>query len=167
MNDLIEVQYQIGELRSWIATFDERIPAYYEKRDDQKKHVKELQSDLNEAKKELADIQTKIAEYEEIKARYEEFISELETLSQQILTEAEAVQVLRVARDNGKFDRETQRYISEFKPDADRFKKAMFTIVGTAYKVDPQDIDGLWTVRVEGIPESYREFLYGIEEATE
>lgn len=165
MFDRIEAEYEIGEYRAYIKKIeDEVLPPW----DAQVKHLKqqkeEVEAELKEAKKKLADAMTKRGEVLSVLENCRHGIRELEEQLPLLLTEPEAVDILKKARVSGKFDFKKAQYSTELLSDAQRFWNSIFTLDGTILK-EIAKRDEYYVVTITKFDNVYREFLYGDEEA--
>jgi chromosome segregation ATPase len=156
MWDLTEIQYYLGEARRCIPLLEDRVSPLITRE-------KRLKAEIDKLRDELAEVQTKKADILGNIATLEDAISKLEPMKSQFFTEADAVAVLKSIRDGRYFDRLLGRYSTELQLEQERVVKALRTI-GAEWEQGQED-DLLYYVDVVSISSSYREFLYGAEEA--
>jgi chromosome segregation ATPase len=145
MHDLTEIKYYIGECRRVLPGWERRLAQLMEQRES--------------IAKELADIDTEIAEARGHINAINKSLRECGRLQKLLLTEADAVEVLKTA--HSKHQMRGMTYCTDSKVESMRFEKALNTLPGTSWYKPTQNEDGDWEIEIVKFPDSYRAFLFG------
>lgn len=152
--DLIEVQYWLAEAKGQLNQIDDHLSTFGQKEQS--------------LQQQLLEVQTQIGELRRIAKDVENSISELKELEPLLLSEVDAVETLKAAYRQGKVNIRLELYATESEIEFLRMQKALNTVRADYYAYPDRDAgfpgyEGLYTIEIDAIPESYSEFLYGVE----
>lgn len=155
MMDRTEIEYQIGEI-------DRVMPEWVKSEQIQKRNVETCKDELKKAKEELAKYTTLWAEDRSYIAQLNDLREQYEKALEMMLDEPEAVEVLKHNRHC--LDREVNMYTIEDIGQFNLMVKAFYTIGANGVLFD-RTTHQIW---LEGkVPESYTEFVYGVDKEPE
>lgn len=167
MNDLTEIQYTIGELRTALVELQDSLQNQQDYRKEILKDMKPFEEDLRIAKENLKPYQADLADANVEIANIKSYIKQANELIElytarldKVLTEADAVQVFIDARDQGRMSGNV--FHTQSRSDAMMFERAMNTIPKTLRRPTRTNPDTEeFEIEILEFPDTYREFLYG------